>query len=602
MAPQQGSQLPAKPPSTPGFPQNPYPLVWEGFSSLQTKPTRNAIKDEECYQMDGFMPIGMSNLRTLPDVGEDLYTAPGILTIVEFYFANLGGTPIAVVMLSDGSLVQVNTSSGATVQIAPAATITNPSAGIGVSQSSGNRFVIIVAPQNNGYFIWDGTILAKAGTLSLEVVVVNGGSSYTSLPTVTVSGGAGSSASFLTHLTNGIVTSVDVTNPGSGWIVGDAVALSVTGGGGSGASLTTVIMPFGVQGTNIETFVGRAWVGNGPDITFSAPESVVDFSTSSGGGTITSQDSFLRVGFYGLKQANGFLYTIGDSSLNTISGVSTSGTPPTTTLTNQNVDPQIGTPWKNSVQVFSRNIVFANSFGIHVSYGGAVTKISSALDGIYNSVPDIGVFQPSSGIASIFGIQVYMLLYPVIDQYTGILTKKLLMWDGQHWWTSQQGISLTYIASQEINSILTSWGTNGTKIYPLFQTPSNDFTRVVQSKLWKEPGYFFVKTAIELFGLLFFTQLGGTSTIYIDKESGTSAAYDVDAAAQSIVWLNNSSGIVQFVNDANQQVFFVPSAFGIFRTRVAQWGDLLGMTLVSTDADITISSFTLFAQIFQTKL
>lgn len=600
--PQQGAQLPAAPPKTPGFPTNPYPLVFEGYSSLQTKPTRNAIKDEEMYICDGFMPIGMSNLRTLPDIGAALYTAPGILTIVEFYFANLGGTPIAVVMLSNGSLVQVNTTNGATVQIAAAATITSPSAGIGVSQSSGNRFVIIVAPQNNGYWIWDGTVLATAGTLSLEITVVNGGSTYTTIPTVTVSGGTGTSASFLASIANGIVTSVTVTNPGSGWLVGEAVTLSVTGGGGSGASLTTVIMPFGVSGTNIETFVGRAWVGNGPNIIFSAPESVVDFATSSGGGTITSQDSFLRVGFYGLKQANGFLYIIGDSSINTISGVSTSGTPPTTTLTNQNVDPQIGTPWKNSVQVFSRNIVFANSFGIHVSYGGAVTKISSALDGIYNSIPDIGIFQPSSAVASIFGIQVYMILYPVIDQYTGEQVKKLLMWDGQHWWTAQQSVTLTYIASQEINSILTSWGTNGTSIYPLLQTPSNNFTKVVQSKLWKEPGYFYVKTAIELFGLIFFTQLGGATTIYVDKESGTSASYDVDAAAQSVVWLNNSSQVVQFVNDASQEVFFVPSAFGVFRTRVAQWGDLLGLTLVSTDADITISSFTLFAQIFQTKI
>lgn len=601
--PESSGQFPATPPQTPGFPSNPYPLVWEGFTSVQTKPTRNAIKDEECFVMDGFMPIGMSNLRTLPDVGTALYTASGILTVVSFYFANLSGKAIAVVLLSDGSLVQVDTNTAVATAIAPAGTILAPSKDISVSQSSGDAFVIIVAPQTNGYWLWNGSVLATAGTLSLEVTVVAGGSSYSSTPTVTASGGSGTGTAFLAHVSNGIVISVDVTNAGSGYVVGDAVTLSVTGGGGSGASLTTIIMPFGVDGTLIETFVGRSWVGNGPSIIFSAPESVVDFSTADGGGEITSQDSFLRVGFFGLKQANGFLYAIGDSSINTISGVSTTGTsPPTTTLTNQNVDPQIGTPWKNSVQVFSRNIVFANSFGIHVSYGGAVTKISSQLDGIYNSVPNIGNFQPSSAVASIYGIQCYMLLYPIIDQYTGVQVNKLLMWDGQHWWTSQQGITLKYIASQEINSILTAWGTDGKKIYPLLQTPSNNYTRVTRSKLWKEPGYFFTKTAREVFGLLFFTQLGGDTTIFIDSESGTSASYDIDLAAQSITWVNNSNQAVQFVNNANQNVYFVPAAFGIFRTAVGQWGTLLGMTVVSTDADITLSSFTLFTQTFQTNL
>ena len=37
--------------------------------------------------------------------------------------------------------------------------------------------------------------------------------------------------------------------------------------------------------------------------------------------------------------------------------------------------------------VFGRNIVFANSFGAHISYGAAVTKISEELDGVYNTVP-----------------------------------------------------------------------------------------------------------------------------------------------------------------------------------------------------------------------
>jgi len=601
-----GAQLPAKPPDTPGFPSNPFPLVFESFKGLNTKPTRNSIEDDEMYICDGWFPIGKSNLRVLPDVGTSLYTASGTLTIISYYFANLNTTPVAIVLLSNGSIVQVNTTNGNTTAVATAGTITTPANGIGVTQSSGNQFIIIVAPQTNGFFVWNGTELFTSGTLSPVVTVTNGGSGYTSAATVTVSGGSGSGAAFSVTTTNGIITTINVTNPGSGWLVGETVTLSITQSGGSSATAITTIMPFGVSGTVVETFVNRTWIGNGANLLFSAPGEITDFATSDGGGTTISQDSFLRVAYYGLIQTNGFLYLLGDSSLNAVSGVTTStATPPVTTFTNQNVDPQVGSPWKDSVQVFSRNIVFANSFGIHVSYGGAVTKISSPLDGIYNSVPNIGAFSPSSAVASIFGIQVYMLLYPIIDQWTGQQVNKLLMWDGQKWFTSQQGVTLKYIASQEINSVLTAWGTDGTKIYPLFQKPTNNFTKVVQSKLWAEPGYFYTKQANRIFGLIYYNVGGGNTYVYVDNEFGKSQSYvfQVSDAAGSVTWQNNSSQTVTWQNTSGGSItWVVSSGFGIFRGAVGQNGTLLGVTLTTTDADDVLANITLFSMVWSTNL
>lgn len=607
MPDQSANIFPAKPGDSPGFPENPLPLVFEEFKGLNTKPTRNDIDDNEMYICDGFFPIGKSNLRILPDIGPSLYTVPTGKTIISYYFANISTTPVAIVLLSDGSIVQVNTTNGDTTAVAPSGTITNPANGIGLTQASGNQFIIIVAPQTNGFWIWNGTLLFDAGTLSPEITVVNGGSGYTSA-TVTVSGGSGTGTAFSTTLQNGVIISVDVTNPGSGYVIGDTPTLTVTGTG-SGASLTAVIMPFGIQGTNIETFVGRSWVENGPNILFTAPESVVDFSASDGGGIITSQDSFLRYSYIGIKQSNGFLYLLGDSSMNAISGVTTNvvDSVPLTTFTNQNVDPQIGTAWKDSVQVFSRNIVFANSFGIHVSYGGAVTKISSPLDGIYATVPDIGNFQPSSAIASVFGLQIYMLLYPVVDQWTGIRLNKLLIWDSQKWFTSQQGVDLKYIASQEINSILTAWGTDGASIFPLFQSPSNAFLKVAQSKLWKDPAYYYTKQAIRLFGLIFYTVQGGTTTVYIDNENSTengsgSYPFSVASAQSQIMWQNNLGQLVTWNNNAGEPVFWVTAGFSVFRGQVSQNGILLGMTLTTNDGDDTLTSLTAVAQVVSTNL
>ena len=69
--------------------------------------------------------------------------------------------------------------------------------------------------------------------------------------------------------------------------------------------------------------------------------------------------------------------------MNVLSNVQTSGTPVTTTFNNQNVDPQIGTPWHNSVQAFGRGLVYANTTGVFALYGGAAEKVSDDLDGIF---------------------------------------------------------------------------------------------------------------------------------------------------------------------------------------------------------------------------
>lgn len=72
-----------------------------------------------------------------------------------------------------------------------------------------------------------------------DVTVTNGGTGYTSAPTVAFSGGAGTGAAATAVVTNGVVTAVNVTNVGSGYTSAPTVAFS--GGGGSGAAATAVV-------------------------------------------------------------------------------------------------------------------------------------------------------------------------------------------------------------------------------------------------------------------------------------------------------------------------------------------------------------------------
>ena len=636
------------------------------------------------YWLDGFMPLAPGNLRTLYGIGAAKYTAGGGLTIVCFYFYNLGATPYAIVFLSDGSAIQVNTITGAATTVLAAGGIVSPSIlNLGITQY-GSQYLIIVANQSSGYWVWDGTILYQAGTLAPQVTLTNPGSAYQSVPSVTATGGNGAGATFVATIGGGVVTNVLMTNPGYGYLPGDVVTLVFTGGtlAGSGASLTAVLthnaggsggvltpvftflfhsgaysvyeissitittpgsgysaniaagfngapagsnwgspgsgfppaavtvgetggaitsagfvipgggsnlystptaspqfptisitdtgfytvtsvtignggsnyspgtiitasgggtpqaqaaiipiitagvitgttitgggiydsntpptltvtdtainaagtvtlMPFGIQGTAVETYQGHVWVVNGTLINFSAPGSVSNFATSAGGGSDQTNNSYTKVGYTQLVSTNGFLFLIGDNSMDYISGVVTNtpqGGNPTTTYTQNNSDPEVGTPYPAAVTTLGQEILLANSAGIFVSSGGAYVKKSEPMDGVYNTVANFGGLQLSAAKATIFGKRVWMVLAQIVDPVANTTQNKILMFNGQRWWASLQDVALTFIGGQEINSVYTAWGTDGTHLYPLFNTASTAFAKVAQSKLWEEPG------------------------------------------------------------------------------------------------------------------
>lgn len=508
----------------PGGPPDPQTI--EQFMGINTSTTRPGVDDKQMFWCDGFMPIGPFFLRTLPGKGAALWTAPRS-TIAFFDFANIGETPIMVAVLADGSIYQVNTDTGVATEMATIGTITNPSrTAVGIAQY-GNIYVIIVAKQLNGYFIWDGT-------------------------TFYAPGGAA---------------------PGGG------------------------TMPTSIGGSAVETYSGHIWIADGASIVYSAPGSVYDFTVGNGGGSFTSTDSFLRVQYTQLKQTNGFLYLIGDSSVNYISGVATSGTPPTTTFTNQNADPEVGTPWPATVTVFNRNILFANPFGVQVSYGAAVTKVSEALDGVFNTVANFGSFTPSSAKAIIYGKKVFMVLVPVIDPINNQQVNKLFMWNGKLWWSSQQDIDLIYIQYQEINSVFTSYGTDGLAVYPLFQQPTVGFSKTLQSKLWSSPGgYQFTKASVRLWGLFtFYSLLGLSLVVSVDNETGVANPYNLTLNAPELIWTNNVGDVITWTNNVGDEIVWT-GAVGIIvldPTAVGQQGALTGLTVTTQAADLAIVSLKL---------
>lgn len=731
-------------------------LTCEKFAGVNTVTTRTGVPDEQAYWIDGFMYLAARNLRTLYGIGSALYTASGGITIVCFYFYNIGSTPYVIIFQSDGSAVQVNTSTGGTTTVLASGTIRNPNiVNLGVSQY-GQQYLLIAAKQTNGYWIWDGALLYTAGTLAPQVTLTDVGSGYIGPPNlVTVTGGNGSGATFVATESGGVITGVSITNPGENYLAGDEPTLVFSGGtqagtgasltavlsheaGGSGASLTCVMQsegfyvivvsvtinnggsgyspettinvsggnpqtaavlspvitsgaitgvniinsgvydtltaptatvvdngyyyvssvtinnggsgygpnrsitasgggspisqatftsglasgvitsvtvnsggnygsntaptltvtdsasnatgtvslaPFGISGNAIETYQGHVWVFNGDVFNFSAPGSVSDFATSDGGGSDQSSASYLKVGYTGAVSTNGFLFIIGDSSMDYISGVTTttpSGGSPTTTFSQNNCDPEIGTPYPAAITTLGQDILIANSVGIFVSSGGAFVKQSEPLDGIYNTVPasqfssnPFNGFQLSAAKATIFSKRAWMVLVPIVDPVSGDTVNKLLMYNGKQWWATQQDVALTFIQGQEINSIYTAWGTDGTHLYPLFNQPSTAFTKTLQTKLWDDPGGYETTKAD--------TRFWSVWECY--NTTDTAITVDIDA-----IGIDGSGN--QY---ANTQTYDItgPTATGFFITlpqAIGQQGIFTGMTISTQAADMALVS------------
>lgn len=418
----------------------------------------------------------------------------------------------------------------------------------------------------------------------------NSGTGYFSIPTVEIIGdGSGATAHAL--IDGGAITAIQMDNTGSGY----TKALVKITGGNNAAAADPIIMPFGWSGTAAEVYQSRVWISNGAAqaefppksrLIYSAPENPCD--PGNGGGALLGTDSFLRVGWHDLRQTNGYLYLLGDSSVNYIGNVvtqtvgatqgnaTTPATPGvlTTTFNNLNSDPQNGSPWPSSVQLFNRNIVMANTQGIHVVYGGAVQKESGPLDGIFFTGPIYARDADfSSAVTQIFGIQVYCLLLPFIDPITKVLTTEMLMWDFKKFWSSTQEVPLTYIASQEINSEMTAWGTDGTNLFKLFQQPSTGFDKVVQSKLWAMPGYDFTKTGRQLYGVVENFSFDAPLNVAIDTDTGP--------ANSTTVSVNNGTGETDVFGPypLGQQ----GKLMGFTATTSASSGELLSLMLREQD-------------------
>lgn len=363
----------------------------------------------------------------------------------------------------------------------------------------------------------------------------------------------------------------------------------------------------GIEGSSAEVYQGRLWITNGASVYFSAPQDPADFATMDGGGAFTSFDSFLRIQYQRAIQSSGFLYLIADSSVNYISQVVTAGDPATTTFSNQNADPEIGSPFPATAWVYSRSIMFANAFGAHQMSGGAVAKVSDIIDGTWDSTSlNFNGNVLSACKAIVYGRRIYCVLLPLMNPTNGQTQNKLACWDGKRWWIASQELAMVFVSCQEINSIITAFATDSGAIYPLFQQPSTAIQKVIQSRLFPgEGGPLLQKAATRIWGAVIYNNATAPDLVLtIDSETHSNPV-PVVLSPNPVTWVNSltADDDVAWVNsDIPGGVTWDGAGAGIVvfpPLAIAQNGTMLGVTVYTNCADITLLEIVLGLNVTQ---
>lgn len=439
-----------------------------------------------------------------------------------------------------------------------------------------------------------------AGTTLASVTITDAGNSYPVAPTVQVLGGGGSGATVTTTIGGGGVIATAVVGSG-GQSYTSTPTLIVQPGVNTAAQGIIEVMPFGVSGSSMETYASRVWLQfpseqiggkNAGTRLVSAPDSFLNFATSAGGLITENTDPSLRTKYTGLKQNQGYLYSLGDSSVTVISNVETSGSPPSTTFQPQVISPQVGTLWRDTIQVFDEQIVFANSMGVYSISGGTVRKISDPIDTLYDTVTEtIDGFvvnrYPTACVAVIYNKKHYCLFCEISDSDTGefsdVPRRVMLAWDGQEWYVFSQGqdaglqSGLYSVGTQQALGNIFGWGSDDFKLYKLFSVASTSLTKTLSTKLY-----------------------GGDSPLVQKRAMGVY----VQTSIGTVVW-NTSGFIPRAVINSEHGQYQIPSILpqamtsqsgasqSYYPINAIGSGDVvgvnLGLTLTTTSADFVIN-------------
>lgn len=426
------------------------------------------------------------------------------------------------------------------------------------------------------------TTIGGGGAVTAVSVLTAGDYTATAASPAATTGGSGNGACTLTPV-YGLVGFSSIVG-GSGYTTNPSVSFS--GGAGSAAAATAVASVAPSAGTSVAVYSGRVWIANNRTVTFSAPDSYTDFSTASFGGSFIISDPTLHSKIVTMLSANAFLYIVGNDSINVISDVRVSTSPATTLFSNLNLVATVGSVSPDSVVAYFRTIWVAAPYGFYGISGSTAQKGSDKLDGVFKLVSS--ATNISAGLVVINKIQCLAFLLTYADPVAG--SRPLLaIYFSKKWFFASQGNDISFVASASVAGSQLLYGLAGTKLYKLFDNTSVTISQKAQTKLWDFGEATISDTQVLKVGVeAVMSTVAGSIMVSVDSENvaassavtGLNVSTWINRLGETVWWENNSFGIVTWLS----------TGFLWFHGDASSFGKYAGLTIATTCPGITISA------------
>ena len=424
-----------------------------------------------------------------------------------------------------------------------------------------------------------GIITFATGTVS--VVVTNGGTGYTNVSNtvVTISGGGGANAVGQAIVSGGQILQVVMTNPGSGYSNASNITVTITGGGGSNATARAIINSNPLVG--VQTFSGRAWVAQGRTVTYSAAGSYSDF-TSVSAGSLTLTDNTLHSNIVQLLSANNFLYIFGEDSINVFSDVRVTNTG-TTIFTNTNVSASVGTRLPYAIFPYFRSVLFMNEYGVYALVGSTTSKLSDALDGIFENI-DFTTAKVTAGQVLLNNI--LCAAFNIRYNDNGTFRYLQAVFFERKWFFTSQGNALKLLSSVPVVGKIKLYATDGSDLKLFYDNATANINSEISSALWSMGDPIRTKQALKI-GIEATNKNGVVSlSATVDNENRESPPYTLTS---TIEWQNNSLQTVGWSNSSGVVIGWGTTGYSLYKTDAQQWGKYLGITINSNSPNFVIN-------------
>lgn len=441
-------------------------------------------------------------------------------------------------------------------------------------------------------------VTTVSGTAITAVAVFDPGN-YTVLPTnpVTTKGGSGNAAATLTL--NWGVLSATMTNTGtSPYTSAPTVAFSA---GVATATANLVASPSVCQ--IVATYAERVWVlSNGRTLNWTAPSTYNDF-IGPGSGVKILEQPVLGVGVTQLIPANGFLYYTGSNSVSVISDVTVNANGDTV-FSDNDLQSDIGAPFSQTVIPYFRSLLFLDPSGVYAQNGSTPTKISDAMDGVFQDIDFHGLVSAGTVTLNNTRCAAFLVLYNPTGQTSTTANSRplLLVHFNKKWFVANQDGAgrLIVIAggpANDPNHSQNLYGTDGTSIFKLFD-PNTDAQVAwrIDTPYWDMGFPTQDKQALAL-GVECDNSIGGTINVAMQmiqkdppfkKENDYTIDFD-----ESVQWQNDALAIVTWTNAQGQTTNWTNEGYVLDLQEAEAIGKYVGVSLTSSVMQGEITSIML---------